>query len=92
MQGAQGYVADGFPIGQYEGMWGVFRLFQNAEPREPGDKLVKWSQTRGLGGATPQKLPVTASVQFVEFPGGLDLFNPKFFEALQCPRVAVTAQ
>jgi hypothetical protein len=28
-------------------------------------------------------------VEFVELPGGFDLFNPKFFEDLQCPKRAV---
>jgi hypothetical protein len=28
-------------------------------------------------------------IEVLEFPGGVDLFNPKFFEDLKCPGRAV---
>jgi hypothetical protein len=28
-------------------------------------------------------------MEIVEFPGGMDVFNPKFFEGFQCPPKAV---
>jgi hypothetical protein len=37
-----------------------------------------------------QTINPPARVEFVEFPGGVDLFNPKFFETLTCPGRAVT--
>jgi type VI protein secretion system component VasK len=92
LSGAQGFVGDSIPIGQYDGMWGVFRLFQNADERALGEVSVKWSRVRGLGSATPQPLPQTARIEFVKFPGGFDLFNPKFFEALRCPDSAILAR
>ena len=80
------------PFGQYDRLWGVFRFFQNAEPREFGVRQVVWSSLRGPGGATLQKLTVPVRVEFVEFPGGVDLFNPRFFEGLRCPSEALLPQ
>jgi hypothetical protein len=28
-------------------------------------------------------------MEIVEFPGGNDVFNPKFFDGLECPMIAV---
>jgi hypothetical protein len=28
-------------------------------------------------------------MEIVDFPGGVDIFNPRFFDALQCPAKAV---
>ncbi len=92
--GAEGTVQSGAfttGFGRFEGLWGVFRLFQNADDRTFGVKVVQWSEIRGLGkSVVAQPLNPPAKVEFVEFPGGKDLFNPNFFEALQCPRKAVT--
>jgi type VI secretion system protein ImpL len=77
-------------FGRFEGIWGIFRLFQNADERSYGTKGVQWSEIRGRGGE-PQKLTPPAKVELVEFPGGVDLFNPKFFETLKCPTRAVVA-
>jgi len=79
-----GEVGTGF--GRFDGLWGVFRLFQFADERAGGALDVQWSQNRGLGSARPQPLTPPAKVQFAEFPDGVDLFNPKFFEALRCPQ------
>jgi type VI secretion system protein ImpL len=76
-------------FGKFDGIWGVFRLFQNADERAYGTKVVTWSEIRGRGGAAVQKLNPPVKIELVEFPGGVDLFNPKFFEALQCPGRAV---
>ncbi len=57
VQGAEGYVMIGeTPVGfgKYSGMWGVFRLFQNAEERALGERTVRWSQIRGAGNADLQ--------------------------------------
>jgi len=90
--GAVGTVeAGGFStgFGRFDGLWGVFRLFQIADDRPLGNHQVIWSEIRGRGGAEAQKLNPPAKVEFVELPGGFDLFNPKFFEDLQCPKRAV---
>ena len=82
-----GGLSTGF--GRFDGLWGVFRLFQNADERPLGNHVVQWSEIRGRGGAEAQKITPPAKVEFVELPGGFDLFNPKFFEDLQCPKRAV---
>jgi type VI secretion system protein ImpL len=90
--GAIGTVeAGGFStgFGRFDGLWGVFRLFQNADPRPLGSHMVTWSEIRGRGGAEPQKLNPPAKVEFVDFPGGFDLFNRRFFDELRCPNKAV---
>jgi len=65
-------------------------LFENADDRPLGAKVVQWSEIRGRGGAVPQKINPPVKVEFVELPGGEDLFNPRFFDGLQCPKRAVT--
>lgn len=86
---AGGGFSTGF--GHFDGLWGVFRLFQNADERPNGTRVVQWSEIRGRGVAVPQKLNPPAKVEMVELPGNIDLFNPKFFEALQCPARAAVA-
>lgn len=78
-----------FPFGSYPGQWAVFHLFQNADDRAVGDKRLQWSRARGPGGATLQPFNPPAKLEFVQFPGGVDLFNPRFFDALRCPSQAV---
>jgi len=89
--GAEGVFDEGAGggFGQYPGLWGVFHLFQNADERALEAKDITWSETRGRGEAIPQKLKQTPKIQVVTFPGGVDLFNPKFFDALKCPARAV---
>jgi len=52
-------------------------------------RFVQWSEIRGRGGAVAQRLNPPVKVELVEFPGGVDLLNPKFFETLHCPDRAV---
>ena len=87
---SSGGLQSGF--GQYDGIWGVFRLFQNADRRGLDEKRVQWSEIRGRGGATAQKLTPPAVVEIVEFPGGVDLFNARFFDSLRCPTEAVVRE
>ena len=92
-QGANGTMESGAlstGFGRFDGLWGVFRLFENADDRPLGAKVVQWSEIRGRGGAVPQKINPPVKVEFVELPGGEDLFNPRFFDGLQCPKRAVT--
>jgi type VI protein secretion system component VasK len=72
-------------------MWGVFRFFQIADDRPLNSRDVQWSKNRGLSGE-PQPLPAPVKVHFVEFAGEVDIFNPKFFETLQCPKKAVVPE
>ncbi len=92
--GAEGTIEAGAfssGFGRFDGIWGVFRLFQNADERPYGMRFVQWSEIRGRGGAVAQRLNPPVKVELVEFPGGVDLLNPKFFETLRCPDRAVAA-
>jgi type VI protein secretion system component VasK len=70
------------------GLWGIFRVMAESEPRALGSRTVEWKWMRVPGG---RREPLTPPVQMeiVEFPGGADVFNPKFFEGMQCPARAV---
>lgn len=74
----------GAGFGARQGLWGVFHVFGGAEPRQLGVKAVEWRYTRGAGGER-QEINPPVRLEFVEFPGGVDLLNPRFFEGLRCP-------
>ncbi len=78
-----------FAFASRGGVWGVFRILGDAEPRELNAKVVEWKYTSsGVGRREPiQPAPVQAEI--VGFPGNQDVFNPKFWEGLHCPSVAV---
>ena len=91
-QGAVARIHNGaavYPFASRPGVWGVFRIMGDAEPRPLGSKLVEWKYLRGGGGGRPEPMNPPVLLEIVEFPGGADLFNPKFFEGLQCPVIAV---
>jgi type VI protein secretion system component VasK len=73
----------------HEGDWSVFQMFGDAEARELGQTSLEWKRTRGPSGRfEPIEPPV--KLEFVgTFPGGADIFNPKFYEGFQCPAKAV---
>ncbi len=87
--GASGVVIGTFEsgFGKHSGLWGVFKLFQKADDRPLGAREVTWSKVQGVGGEV-QPLSPPVKVEFVQFPGGVDLFNPRFFEPLKCPSQA----
>jgi type VI secretion system protein ImpL len=78
-----------FPVASEGGLWAIFRIMADAEPRAVGSKLVEWKMLRGAHGRLEQIQPGPVQLEIVEFPGGVDIFNPKFFERLQCPGKAV---
>ena len=78
-----------FPFASRGGAWGIFRVMGDAEPRSLGSKLIEWKHVRGGDGRLEEIQPAPVRLEIVEFPGGVDLFNPKFFEGLQCPAKAV---
>jgi hypothetical protein len=76
------------PFASRGGIWGIFRIMGDAEPRPLSGKLVEWKYLRGGDGRLePIQPPVRLEV--VEFPGGIDVFNPNFFGGLECPGRAV---
>src|SRR5206468_9750074 len=78
-----------FPVASRGGMWGIFKAMADAEPRPLGSRIVEWKYVRGGDGRREAIQPAPVRVEIVEFPGGADVFNPKFFEGLQCPTTAV---
>jgi type VI protein secretion system component VasK len=67
------------------GLWGIFRMMGDAEPRQSMTKLVEWKYSR-VGDGRPDPIqPAPVQVDIVEFPGGVDIFNPKFFQDFHCP-------
>jgi type VI protein secretion system component VasK len=84
LRGTTAYAFD-----SHDGLWGIFRMMADAEPRPLSNTLVEWKYVR-LGEKTVDPIePGPVRVEFAEFPGGVDVFNPSFFSGLQCPAKAV---
>jgi type VI secretion system protein ImpL len=78
-----------YPFENRSGSWGIFRMMGDAEPRQPMTKLVEWKYSR-VGDGRPDPIqPAPVQLDIVEFPGGVDIFNPKFFQDFHCPPTAV---
>jgi type VI secretion system protein ImpL len=75
-------------FGSFDGLWGVFRLFQYADKRPLGTGRIVWSEIRGLGNARPQRLDPSVKIDLLGVTPNTDVLNPSFFEGLQpasCP-------
>ena len=77
------------PVASRGGLWGIFRIMSDAEPRPLNGRTVEWKNLRGGDGRLEPIQPAPVRIEIVEFPGGHDLFNPAFFDGLQCPANAV---
>jgi type VI protein secretion system component VasK len=92
-RGAVGHIQGGagtmtVPFASEGGLWGIFRIMGDAEPRPPLQPVVEWKNVRtGDGRLEPLVPPVR--LEIVGFPGGVDVLNPKFFQSLRCPASAV---
>ena len=63
-------------------------MFGDADARDLREKALEWTRTKGpTGNFEPIKPPV--KLEFVDFPAGMDIFNPRFLEGFQCPAKAV---
>jgi type VI secretion system protein ImpL len=78
-----------FPFASRPGIWGIFKILGDAEERELGAKVVVWKY--GSGGVGRKELiqPAPVELEIVNFPGNVDVFNPKFWVGFQCPASAV---
>jgi type VI protein secretion system component VasK len=88
--GARAWVNMGdlrLPFASHAGLWGIFRIMKDAKKRPAGSKVVEWTEVRPAGGRLEPIEPV--DVEIVQFPGGVDMFNPEFFSTYQCPMKAV---
>jgi type VI secretion system protein ImpL len=81
-----GPVAYGFT--SHGGVWGIFRMMDDAEPRAPKSPNIEWKYTR-LGGQQDPIQPAPVRMSFPEFPSGIDVFHPQFLEGIKCPASAV---
>ena len=78
-----------FPFTSRPGTWAIFKVMDDAEPRPLSSRLVEWKSVRGGDGRLEAIQPAPVRLEFVEFPGGGDIFNPKFLQSLDCPAHAV---
>jgi type VI secretion system protein ImpL len=79
----------GFAFASRGGIWGIFRIFGDAEARKLNAKLVEWKNTSGGAGRPEEITPAPVQLEIVVAPGGQDVFNTKFWEGLRCPSAAV---
>ena len=70
------------------GVWGIFRMMDDAEQREPRSPNIEWKYTRLAGQQDPIQ-PAPVRMVFAEFPNGVDVFHPQFFGGIKCPTAAV---
>lgn len=78
--------ATDLPFVSQGGVWGIFRVLGEAEPRDIGAREVEWKYS-SRGRREPMGVPV--QLEIVEFPNGVDIFNPRFWQDFRCPAVAV---
>jgi len=71
------------------GIWGIFRIIGDAEPRALNGRIVEWTYSGGERGLRQPIHPAPVRMEIIEFPGGVDVFNPQFYEGLKCPARAV---
>ena len=76
------------PFASRGGIWGIFRIMGDAETREPLQRVVEWKYLRS-GDGRKEPLQPPARLEIASFPAGVDVFNPAFFQSLQCPARAV---
>ncbi len=78
------------PYGDYTGVWAIFRLLSNADPRPPGSRTAVLSKVRGQGASQPSQVldssnnPIIVKIDITDPPNGIDVFAPGFF-TLRCP-------
>jgi len=90
--GATVWIKDGplkLNIASRPGIWGIFRIIGDAEPRALNGKIVEWEYASGERGLRQAIHPAPVRLEIIEFPGGADVFSPQFYEGLKCPARAV---
>ena len=69
------------------GIWGIFRIIGDAEPRALQAPVIEWKYTKGTRGERVEIKPAPIRLEIVD--GGADVFNSKFYEGLQCSGSAI---
>jgi type VI secretion system protein ImpL len=75
-------------IASRTGIWGIFRIIGDAEHRDLNGRIVEWKYSGGERGLRQPIHPAPVQMEIVEFPGGVDVFNPQFYQGLKCPAQA----
>ncbi|HEX4169616.1 MAG TPA: ImcF-related family protein, partial [Bryobacteraceae bacterium] len=77
------------PFASYEGLWSIFRLLDDADPRLPGSRIVEISKVR-RGHGRPESVldendkPIKVRLQLPDLNGKPDVFEKNFFD-IHCP-------
>jgi type VI secretion system protein ImpL len=74
-------------VGSAAGVWGVFKVFRDADPREVGDRTVQWSSYTVPGGGK-EKFEQPIRIDVIDRPVA-QLLHPAFFHSFRCPSAAV---
>jgi type VI secretion system protein ImpL len=81
------------PFASYEGLWSVFRMVGDADPRPPGSRIIELSKVR-QGRSTPDSVldsnnkPIVVRLEIGDLPGGIDVFDRNFFRIACVARAA----
>jgi type VI protein secretion system component VasK len=73
-----------YAFNSHGGPWGIFRMMADAEPRAARSSVVEWKYSRS-GEQRDLIQPAPVRLEFAEFPNGVDIFQPQFFDGMRCP-------
>lgn len=77
------------PFASYEGVWGVFHMLADADPRPFGSRIIELSKVR-RGHGLPESVldqnnqPIQVRLEVTQLPAGAGIFDRNFFQA-RCP-------
>jgi type VI secretion system protein ImpL len=77
------------PFASYDGVWGIFRMLNDADPRPSGSHVIELSKVRRGHGRAESVLdgnnkPIQVRLQLGTPPGRPDVFEKDFFQ-IHCP-------
>ncbi len=77
------------PFASYEGVWGIFHMLTDADPRPMGSRIIELSKVR-RGHGLPESVldqnnqPIQVRLEVTQLPAGAKVFDRSFFQA-RCP-------
>ena len=77
------------PFASYEGVWGIFHMLTDADPRPLGSQIIELSKVR-RGHGLPESVldqnnqPIQVRLELTQVPVGAGIFDRNFFQA-RCP-------
>jgi type VI secretion system protein ImpL len=72
----------------HPGIWGIFRMIDDAEPRTPGTSIIEWKYSKANGQQVPLQ-PASVRMELPDLQNAPDVFHRDFFEGIRCPAAAV---